>query len=110
MYASRIVVSGSCMPPLIGSSRFMLTRQGSTNARQLTAEKKKDKQVRPTERLNRLPSGRAGWSFLTIALTLQREKKNLVLVSVKSGAEVGVGVEVSLFFFYCNAVLALGLG
>ena len=30
-------------------------------------------------------------------------------MSVKSGAEVGVGVEVSLFF-YCNAVLGLGLG
>ena len=39
------------MPPLIGSSRFMFTRQGSRNARQLTAEKKMDKQVRPTERL-----------------------------------------------------------
>ena len=51
MYASRIVVSASCMPPLIGSSRFMFTPQGSRNARQLTAEKKKDKQVRPTERL-----------------------------------------------------------
>ena len=36
----------------------------------------------------------------------------MVLVSVKSGAEVGVGVgvEVSLFFYYCNAVLGLGLG
>ena len=63
--------------------------------------------MRPTERLNRLPSGRAGWSFLTIALTLQREKKNLVLVSVKSGAEVGVGVAVSLFFIvmlFYNAI------
>ena len=39
MYASRIVVSASCMPSLIGSSRFMFTRQGSRNARQLTAEK-----------------------------------------------------------------------
>ena len=44
----------------------------------------------------------------THSITHSREKKSFVLVSVKSGAEVAV--EVSLFFFYCNAVLGLGLG
>ena len=92
MYASRIVVSASCMPPLIG-----LTRQGY-NKRAATYRREKKGQTSAT---NWAPKQAPKWTSgleLSNNSTHSREKKNLVLVSVKSGAEVGVGVEVSLFF------------
>jgi len=86
----------------------MFTRQGSRNARQLTTGKKGQTiaTIWAPEQAPKWTSGLELSNNGTHSITHSREKKSLLLVSVKRGAEVGVEVS----FFYCNAVLGLGLG